>query len=65
MANENTVRVPNGSNDDRAVEEWLEVLAKTHPDLVPDRLIRSKEVVADSDLLSSKILQGLKQRLSS
>ena len=47
-----------------SVDRRIDLLLQKYPDLADDRLIRSKEVIEDSEELSKEIINGLRQRLT-
>ena len=52
------------SIEDTLVDERLAALAELFPHLANDQMLHSKDVIKDSEALSSKILDGLRQRLA-
>lgn len=46
------------------VDRRIDLLVQKYPELADDRLIRSKDVIEDSEALSKEIIESLRQRLT-
>lgn len=65
MSKDDQMHAAKRSAEDAVVDERLATLAKSFPHLANDQMLHSKDVIKDSEALSSKILDGLRQRLAS